>query len=129
MAATDEQRQWVSRVLGVESAAGKPGPAGDGLAVWQRERAGAIERLRKLGSAIGNSGDPEAREALILLQGIIKNLTMKPDSPKAVTEIEHWLQTDDIFEDVESPNPFGIELNVRAPLLEALGHLRAEFTG
>ena len=50
----------------------------------------------------------------MLVQAIIRNLTAKPDNPQAVAELERWLRTDDILEDAEAPNRFGIELDVRA---------------
>lgn len=125
MAASAAQQEWIARVLDVGGRA--KGAPGAGLAVWQKEREAAIGRLRQLAAAIGGTGDAEARDAIVLVQAIIKNLTAKPDGPQAVAELERWLRTDDILEDAEAPNPFGIELDVRAPLLGALAQLRADF--
>lgn len=126
MAANAEQQQWIARVLGIAAAVATQSRPGAGLASWQREREAAIGRLRQLAAAIGGSGDAEARDAVVLVQAIIKNLTAKPDSRNMVTELERWLRTDDILEDAEAPNPFGIELDVREPLLRALAELRAD---
>jgi hypothetical protein len=129
MAGNVAQQEWTQRVLGIATAgtaSAKPLP---GLLAWQEEREAAIGRLRQLSAAINSTGDSEARDAIILVQAIIKNLTAKPDTPQAVKELENWLNTDDILEDAEAPNPFGIELNVRAPLLGALAKLRADFAG
>lgn|SRR5271166_4771984 len=119
--ATSEQKTWVERAFGIALSAANPG-----LVVWRQERAAANTRLRSLATAIGGSGDPEARDAIILLQAIIKNLTAEPTSAAQVAELKRWLETDDILEDAEAPNPFGIEVAVRAPLLAALAGLRVD---
>lgn len=128
MAVNATQSEWIGRVLGVVDATASPTVPGPGLAVWQREREAAIGRLKELSAAIAASGDVEARDAIVLVQAIVKNLAAKPDGPRAVAELERWLRTDDILDDAEAPNPFGIELNVRAPLLGALAQLGADFS-
>lgn len=128
MAVSSAQSEWIARVLGAGGAEAPAVVPGKGLAVWQREREAAISRLKQLSAAIAASGDVEARDAIVLVQAIVKNLAPKPDGPRAVAELERWLRTDDILDDAEAPNPFGIELNVRAPLLGALAQLGADFS-
>lgn len=96
------------------------------IPAWQAARASVVEQLKKLGTAIASTKDPEARHAIIMLQAIIKNLTPEPGSQQSVLELERYLTTDDIIDDVESPNPFGLPISVREPLLGALAPLKAE---
>jgi hypothetical protein len=106
-------------------------PAGGGtqnaaaaLAAWQEARKKAVEQLGALGKAISASKHPRTTDALIELQAIAKNLTPKPDSLRGVKELERYLQTDRIIDDAESPNPFGMTVALRAPLLTALEELK-----
>ncbi len=113
------------------AAPGSPSPAaaaGPGLAAWQRARNAAVAQLNQLGAAIAASKDPQARAALIQLKAIGGNLTPSPAHPQGVAELERYLRTDDVLVDVEVPNPFGIRIAVREPLLAALGALKAEMS-
>ncbi len=96
------------------------------LATWQAARASVVDQLKKLGTSIAATRDAEARHAVIMLQAIIKNLTPEPGTEQSVLELERYLTTDDIIVDVESPNPFGVQISVRQPLLDALAPLKAE---
>jgi hypothetical protein len=122
----DARRAWVERVLGLRL---QPVSATDGAAMklWQAERANAVANLRALANEIVKAGDPEARRAVILLQAIIKNLTPMPDSLQSVAELERYLTDDDIIVDADQPNPFGVDLKLRAALLPALAGLRQEY--
>jgi len=95
------------------------------MAVWQKARAAAIDQLRGLGAAIKAAKDPEADQALIVLEAIVKNLTETPATAQMVKELERYIETDDIVTEAELPNPFGPALSLRAPLLEALAPLKA----
>ena len=39
-------------------------------------------------------------------------------------ELVRYIDTDEIFTDVETPNPFGFTVNVRKPLLDVLIELK-----
>lgn len=95
------------------------------LAAWSAAREKAIAQLKAIGQAIVAEKHPEARNAAILIQAIVKNLTPSPDTRQAVTELMRYLKTDDIIDDIQSPNPFGINVNIREPLLAALDGLMA----
>jgi hypothetical protein len=125
---TDAKKDWVERVLGVRfpPAVQSAGASGAAMKVWQAERAKAVASLRALATEIVKSRDPEAQDAVLLLQAIVKNLTPIPDSLRSVAELERYLAEDDIIDDAEEPNPFGIDLKLRAPLLPALAGLRRE---
>lgn len=99
----------------------------DTLKDWQAVRTTVVEQLRKLGAAIVAAKDPEAKDAIILLQAVVKNLTPQPDTPQKVAELERYLQTDDVIAEAEAPNPFGVAIEIRTPLLAALQKLKAAF--
>ena len=101
-------------------------PSADSLAMWQTARAAAITRLRGIGAAIKAAKDPEADQALIVLEAVAKNLTESPATAQTVRELERYLETDEIVAEAELPNPFGPTLSLRAPLLAALAPLKAQ---
>ena len=98
----------------------------EGMRTWQAARESAVNQLRKLGAAIVATQDPDARAALVRLQAVTKNLTPAPSTPQSVTELQRYLETDDVFPDLESSNPFGLDLTLRAPLLSALAALKPD---
>jgi hypothetical protein len=67
----------------------------------------------------------DAPEAVILLRAIAANLTEEPSTPQQLAELRRYLETDDVIEEAEEPNGFGIEVSLRAPLLEALSALES----
>jgi hypothetical protein len=123
----DLQMKWVQRVLGVTVSASATLPSGDAMRAWQSARAAAVASLRALSVEIVKSEDPEARDAIVLVQAIIKNLTPEPASAQAVVELERYISTDEIIDDAEYPNPFGIDVQLRAPLLPVLATLRQHY--
>jgi hypothetical protein len=118
---------WVSRVLGVDVAA-------DGTATtatappsrtraaeqWGTARETVLETLKDLEMSIRSMNDPLGNDAIILVKAIAANLTAAPQTPQQIGELKRYLQTDSIIDDAESPNGFGIELHIRAPLMSAL---------
>jgi hypothetical protein len=94
------------------------------MADWQSARNEAVGTLRKLGAAIVAAKDPESGAAQIVLEAIAKNLTEKPVTTQQVLELERYLQTDKIITEAEAPNPFGVTIVIRTPLLNALGTLK-----
>jgi len=116
-------RQDVGVEEGEEPQAQTPG---GGLAAWQAAREKVVVQLRALSQAIVEAKDPDARRGVILLQSIIKNLTAKPESKQQVQELRRYLQTDEVIEDAESPNPFGLTIDLKQPLLSALDGIDRE---
>ncbi len=119
---------WVERVLGVRVATAGA-PAGAAMKLWQEKRAATIAALKLLQDQIVTSEDPEAPRATILIQAIIKNLTPEPATLQSVIELERYVTEDDIIQDVERPNPFGVDVQVRAALLPAITQLREQYAG
>lgn len=91
---------------------------------WSEARARAVAQLQELTAAFRRTNDPESDAGVVLLQAVAKNLTPRPDSPQAVAELVRYLETDDVILEAETPNPFGVVVDLRAPLLKALAELQ-----
>ncbi len=65
---------------------------------------------------------PRTTAAVILLKSIQMNLPAKLGTPETVRDVRRYLETDDIIADAERPNGFGIKIDLRKPLLAALGN-------
>ncbi len=95
------------------------------LAVWQTARTAAIASLNSLLDAINKASTHAERDAaIILLRAIRGNLTEVPDTPRKIAELEAYLTANDIVEAAETPNVFGIKVELRAPLMAALAGMR-----
>jgi hypothetical protein len=95
------------------------------LQAWITVRTDAVGQLAKLVAAFKTSNHPKAATGIALLEAVInKNLTQRPATPQQVDELVRYLNTDDIFTDMETPNPFGFTVRIRQPLLDALGELK-----
>ncbi len=95
------------------------------LQAWTAARTDAVGQLAKLVAAFKTSNHPQAAAGIALLDAVIKKqLTPRPATPQQVNELVRYVNTDDIFTDVETPNPFGFTVNVRQPLLAALAELK-----
>jgi hypothetical protein len=75
-------------------------------------------------TAIHRMADPEGDAAIILVRSIAANLTEKPTTASQIQELQHYLETDEVIEDAEAPNGFGIQVRIRQPLLASLAGLR-----
>jgi hypothetical protein len=122
----DQKDAWIQRVLGIDVTAQKAAENGqiDGLAAWQAARQIAIGSLKALESAYRGFDDPEVPQAIILLRAIQANLTETPATRQQVDQLRRYLEEDDIIEDAEEPNGFGVTVKLREPLLGALAQLR-----
>jgi hypothetical protein len=96
------------------------------LAAWQNARAAAVTQLRNLGAAIKSAQDPDADQALIAIEAVAKNLTESPATAKSLQELERYIQTDEVVAEAELPNPFGVAISLRAPLIAALAALKTQ---
>ena len=131
--AGDPKDEWTEAVFGIKldalggavAGAGAQPPLAAALKAWDDERAAAATQLRQLGSAIKAANDPEAEDANKLIEEIVENLAPPPDTMQAVDKMEQYLTTDDIIDDAESPNGFGIAITFRGQMLKALGGIRS----
>jgi hypothetical protein len=137
--ALDGKNEWVARVLGVSVASAQDEDEGSsaeseeagsppltGMAAWKAARALALSTLKALESGIRAMKDPEGDQAIILLRAIQANLTAEPVTPQQMDELENYIMNDDIIEEAQDPNGFGITVELRVPLLAALASLRTE---
>ncbi len=95
---------------------------------WTQVRGQAIEVLKSLEAAISEMQDLEGNQAIILLKAIQANLSPAPNNLNAVNELEVYIRSDKILQDAESPNGFGIDVNIRTPLIAALSGLKRQIT-
>ncbi|HZR16131.1 MAG TPA: hypothetical protein VFE51_02285 [Verrucomicrobiae bacterium] len=95
------------------------------LEQWTTARGKVINDLKALEKAIRDMKDPEGDEAIILVKAIQANLTSRPETAKAVKELERYIATDEIITEAEEPNGFGLKIAIRGPLLPALAALRS----
>ena len=94
------------------------------LQIWTVARGNAVDQLEKLVQAFEQSDHPKAKEGVILLQAIIKNLTPRPATATQVAELSRYLESDDIISEAEMPNPFGFKVSIRSPLQNALAEVK-----
>jgi hypothetical protein len=129
MSGRSEQNEWLQRVLGVggpsSSSVSTATESDDdqlqnALAGWTKVRTKAMGSLRALEGAIRGMNHPAGDKAIILVKAITANLTETPDTKNRIAELRKYLQTDRIIEEAEEPNGFGINVDLREPLLEAL---------
>lgn len=119
------QDAWVKRVLGaapVRRAANTDARAA-ALAAWQTARAAAIDSLNNLADAVAAAALIDADLAVVRLRAIRANLTESPTQPQQIEALRRYLEEDDIIDAAETPNGYGIEINLRDPLLDALDAL------
>jgi hypothetical protein len=132
VATTDEKSRWITRVLGVtigETAAGPTAPQAPAgvaaaLAAWKAERLRAIAALNKLEVLVRATQHPERDAAVVLLRAIRANLTETPETAQQIAELKAYIRSDDIFATAEMPNVFGVRINIRIPLSEAVTGLQ-----
>jgi hypothetical protein len=98
------------------------------LGQWTEARAQVIDGLKQLEGEILAMNDPDGDDAIILVRAIQTNLTVKPDTPNAVVELQRYIETDQIITDAEGPNGFGITITIRDVLAPVLETLRAAMT-
>jgi hypothetical protein len=95
----------------------------DAMAAWTTARTSALNRMGALATAIAASRDPEAVRAIVELKAVKANITATPDTRQRIDELIAYLEGDDVLADVDAPNAFDIDVNLRAPLLDALDEL------
>ena len=103
----------------------KPAQAGDAsqkgdaelnaaLQAWTTARTAAVGQLAKLVAAFKTSNHPQAESGIGLLQAVINKQLTPPATLRQTDELVRYIETDEIFTDVETPNPFGFVVNIRA---------------
>lgn len=118
----DARAAWVQRVLGIVVGVATPAA---GMEAWRSARSSALASLKALEGAFRAMDEPEVDSAIILLRAIASNLTERPETRRQVDELRRYINTDDIIDDAEEPNGFGITVSLREPLLAALDQLQS----
>ena len=97
-----------------------------GMALWQSERSKAIAALDGLAAAFRATDHPDRDGGVLLLLAVRANLTEVPATAQQLDELQRYLDTDDVVEAAELPNPFGVHVALREPLSRAIASLRAD---
>ncbi len=101
-----------------------PPPAEAARQHWEASRAAAVAPLKAILARVQDFDHPGAMRASLRLRSVIKTLAFDPATQREATELERWVASDDVVENVEKPNGFGIAVSLRTPLLQALGELK-----
>ena len=96
------------------------------MKAWWSARASSIDQLKALEEAIRASRHADADRAVVIIRAIRANLTETPRTTEQINELRDFIGHDDIFPAIETPNVFGVHVNIRAPLLNALASVKAE---
>ena len=104
-----------------DAATGAAAPAGDALADWQAARATALASLKAVATRIGAAKHASSGKAILEINAVMKNISAAPSSLQQVTELQHYLGSDDVVHDV-----CDLAEDIRTPLLRVLDRLRAQ---
>ena len=67
---------------------------------WQKQRTEAAAKLKSVAARIAAAKHPSSAKAILEIQAVIKNLTPEPSTLQQVTELQNYLGSDDIVQDV-----------------------------
>jgi hypothetical protein len=96
----------------------------NGMVGWQKAKIEAINKIRQLQTALVKTKRPRSVEVAKLLESVPRGLQIHPDSEENLKALETYLATDEILTKVEAPNPWGIKIVIREPLMKALAGLK-----
>jgi hypothetical protein len=102
------------------------GKAAAALQQWQAACAEVTNQLRKFQAEITKEKDANSDKAVMQLEGIVKNLAHQPSTQQDVVELERWIGDDELITLVDTPNPWGIAVNIRQRLLPVLSTLKPQ---
>ncbi len=102
------------------------GAVGEGLKQWQSAAQRARFQVRRLQTAIRLIEHTTSPEVVDLLDEVVEELETDPASRVEAETLLAYIRTDDVVARAEEPNPFGVEVKIREPLLTALERLRNE---
>ena len=114
-AAATKALETIEKLLGAA-----PPQLGEAMANWTHQRTAVLTTLKGVATKIAGARHESSAKAIIEIQGVVKNLTAQPATLQQVTELQHYIGSDDIVDDVCS-----LAEDIRTPLLGALGQLRA----
>ena len=88
---------------------------------WRTRRATAVSSLKAMAAQIASAKHGSSARAILEIQAVMKNLTAEPKTLQQVSELQRWLGTDEVVEDV-----CDLIEDLRTPLYEALDDLRGQ---
>jgi hypothetical protein len=108
---------------GVPAQGAGNGASGEAMANWKAQREATLTSLKAVAATIAAKKHPSSAKAIIEIQSVIKNLTMEPASLQQVTELQAYVDSDQVVNDVSE-----LAEDIRTPLLGALSQLRTALT-
>ena len=88
---------------------------------WRTRRATALSSLKAMAAQMASAKHGSSARAILEIQAVMKNLTAEPKTLQQVSELQRWLGTDAVVEDV-----CDLIEDLRTPLYEALDDLRGQ---
>lgn len=96
------------------------------LVAWQKAATNSRFQLRRLQFALRGTKHPTALQIVSVIDRLVERLETTPASQMEAEQFEQFLRSDATITSAETPNPFGIELAIRQPLLEAISALKSD---
>ncbi len=91
------------------------------LADWHARRDGTVVSLKGVAGKVAAARHASSAKAILELQAVITKLGTVPATAQQAGELQHWLETDGIVEDLCE-----LAEDIRTPLLASLARLRAQ---
>jgi len=93
------------------------------MADWQAKRNAAVAKLKEVAGQIAAAKHPSSAKAILEINAVMKNLTAAPSTQQQVKELQNWLGSDDVVNDVCE-----LAEDIRTPLLASLSKLQPMLT-
>jgi hypothetical protein len=106
------------------SKSGAKAPDAAAIQLWKTRRAAAVASLKAVAGKIAAAKHASSAHAIIEIQAVLSNLSAEPATLQQVTELQHYLGSDDVVNDVCE-----LAEDIRTPLLDALGRLHTALAG
>lgn len=110
---------------GTAPAPEKPEPPDLGL--WNAARATAIKQIRALQAELLQLRHPDSIAVAKMLEEVPARLKTELTSRQAVEELEKYVREEELITHADSPNPWGVKVDIRGALLSTLGVVKAQF--
>ena len=121
------QKVFLTRHLGVLPLSEMPPPIPDpDRSRWDKEVESARQTLSALSTKIRSQSDADCDAVAQYVENVCNRLAAALASPKAIDKMEKYLSSKAI-DIVEAKNQFGIDVNLRRPLLAELSKMKAMY--
>jgi cellobiose-specific phosphotransferase system component IIA len=92
----------------------------EAIDTWKSAQSSTVTKLKVIEKKIAAANHPDTMKALIELKAVISQLAGTPDTTQKVSEMERYLEQDDVVQDVCE-----LAEDIRTPLLAATVRLKA----